>query len=434
MHTLLITDSYPPEIRSASRLMHDLAMGLRDRGHCVSVLTCYPQYNLTEEARERFADRAAKRDAYEDGVRVIRVEADNVHNCGPLRRALGHLALPVRFARAAHRLADIDAIVHYSPPLTLGLAAVWLKRRYGAAYVMNVQDLFPQNAIDLGVLKNPAAVALFRLIERCCYRNADLVTCHSSGNRDILKRLVGAETPVSVVPNWVNLADYDEAAESSLIEEIGLQAEFVLMFGGVMGYAQDLDTVIECARMLTDHGEIAFLLVGDGVEKERLERKAQGLGNVRFHPFVSPDEYVGLLREVDAGLVTLRGSMRTPVVPSKVLDFMAAGKPWIGSLPPTGDAWRVGERSGSALLCPPGEVTEMARAVLRLYRDREERHSMGRRGREYCERHFARGVCVDRYHAILSKLRRKAAARWTRRPSVEVSRTATREVAPNAGT
>ncbi len=447
MHTLLITDSYPPEIRSASGLMHDLAAGLRDRGHRVSVLTCYPQYNLTAEAKERFADRAANRDACEDGIRVIRVEAEGVHNCGPFRRGLAHLRLPPAFARAAGRLRDVDAVLHYSPPLTLGLAAVWLKRRCGAAYVMNVQDLFPQNAIDLGVLRNPAAIALFRFIERCCYRNADHITCHSSGNRDVLMRTVRADTPISVVPNWVDLTAYDEAPASPLLAAIGLRGKFVLMFGGVMGYAQDLDTVIECARLLADYREIAFLLVGDGVEKERLVGRAGGLANLRFHPFVAPDEYTSLVRTVDVGLVTLCGAMQTPVVPSKILGFMAARKPWIGCLPVEGDAWRLGRRSRSALLCRSGDAVDMAKAVLRLFRDRERARRVGQRGREYCERHFARTVCVDRYHAILCELRegRAAAGSAVRRPAVAllaarpqrrapVRGTATQEVAPHAWT
>src|SRR3990172_8418188 len=123
MNVLIITDAYPPEIRSAAVLMSELATGLRDLGHAVSVLTCYPQYNLTAEDRDRFADQRANFDVLEEGVRVIRVPAKDIHNCGPIRRGISFVKLPLIISRAAKVLKNIEAIIHYSPPLTLRVAA-----------------------------------------------------------------------------------------------------------------------------------------------------------------------------------------------------------------------------------------------------------------------------------------------------------------------
>ena len=95
MNVLIITDSYPPEIRSAAVLMSELAVGLRDLGHTVSVLTCYPQYNLTPRDRQRFADSRANFDTTEAGLRIIRVPIKDIHNCGPLRRGISFVKLPL---------------------------------------------------------------------------------------------------------------------------------------------------------------------------------------------------------------------------------------------------------------------------------------------------------------------------------------------------
>jgi len=405
MNVLIISDAYPPEIRSAAVLMSELARGLCERGHTVSVLTCYPQYNLTAEDRRRFADQRANFDLMEEGVRVIRAPAKDIHNCGPIRRGISFVKLPLIISRAAKVLKNIEAIIHYSPPLTLGLAAVWLKKRFNAAYIMNVQDLFPQNAIDLGILRNRAAIALFRHIESYCYRNADWITCHSQGNAAYLRRQMSNGQMVSVVHNWVELTDYQVSASPVPREELGLKNKFVLFFAGVMGFAQDLGTVIECARCLQDYPDIAFLLVGDGVEKDKLLAQAKGLDNVHFHPFIGAKDYPAWLASADVGLVTLQKSMKTPVVPSKILGYMAAGKAWIASVNPQSDATVIARQGHCGLLCKPGDPQDMARTVLKLYNDRDLLSQLGQNGRHYCLSHFGKSHCLDRYQTILSELK-----------------------------
>lgn len=411
MNVLLISDAYPPEIRSASVLMSELATGLRDRGHNVSVLTCYPQYNLSPVDRERFADRKANFDVIEDGVRVLRAPVNDIHNCGPIRRGISFLKLPVIINRASRGLTDIQAIIHYSPPLTLGLAAARIKKRFNASYIMNVQDLFPQNAIDLGVLRNKPAIRFFRYVESYCYRHADLITCHSTGNAEYLKRHLPDGKEIEVVHNWVEPSDYAIAASPVPRKKMNLGGKFVVFFAGVMGYAQDLGTVVQAARRLQEHDDIAFLLVGDGVEKDKLLAQAKGLDNIHFHPFISTKEYPAWLGSTDVGLVTLRPSMKTPVVPSKILGYMAAGKPWIASVNAESDANSIAREGNCGLLCKPGDPEDMAQAVLLLARDRELAGKLGSNGRKYCCEHFSKSRCLDEYQRILSGLPQSSSRR-----------------------
>jgi glycosyltransferase involved in cell wall biosynthesis len=182
---------------------------------------------------------------------------------------------------------------------------------------------------------------------------------------------------------------------------LGVAGKFLLLVGGVMGYAQDVDTIIDGARRLQHDPEIVFLLVGDGVQKERLMEKAAGLPNVRFHPFIDPREYTSLVRGVDVGIVALRADMHTPVVPSKILPYMAARKPWIGSLNVESDACTIGREAGCALLCGAGRPETFADAVLRLHRDVRLRRRMGEAGRRYCERHFSSTAAIDLYDRVL---------------------------------
>nr|HPJ72862.1 glycosyltransferase family 4 protein [bacterium] len=184
MRVLLITDSYPPEIRSASLLMAEMAEGFRDRGCEVCVLTSSPRYNLAQwplAGRKRLFYRETA-----DGIEVIRTHTLPIHNVGHLRRGLGQVFLPAIFSLPTPAIRRPDATVVYSPPLTLGLAAWAVKVSRGTPFIFNVQDIFPQNAVDLGALRNPRIIAAFRAIERFVYRHADAVTVHSNANRNVL--------------------------------------------------------------------------------------------------------------------------------------------------------------------------------------------------------------------------------------------------------
>ena len=238
MKLLIITDSYPPEIRSSSHLMIELAEGLRDFGHAVTVLTCWPSYNLDKMARQRSFEASAT----EGGIYVIRVKTLPHHNVGFIKRGLAQLALPFQFLLGLRRYHNdkMDAVIVYSPPLPLAFVGEALRRR-GVRYVLNVQDIFPQNAIDLGAMTNPILVRFFRWMERHAYSNADVVTAHSEGNRAQL----AADNPESagkltILHNWVDSEQFAAGATEDFRKTYGLQGKFVIVYGGVIGPAQGL--------------------------------------------------------------------------------------------------------------------------------------------------------------------------------------------------
>ncbi len=402
MRILLLTDAFPPEVRSSSHLMYELAEDLAGRGHEVTVVTCEPRYNLAFNA-----ESSTKPEAFD----VIRVRTAAIHNVSHWRRGLGQLYLPLAFYRAARRLPRQDAILIYSPPVTLGLAARWLARRWQAAFVLNVQDLFPQNAIDLGALRNPLLISFFRRLEQYVYRHADAVSVHSTGNAAWLRAAHVPEAKLRIIPNWVDLEPYAAATRGShnrFRRQLELGEKFVVLFAGVMGYAQDMETIVEAAACLRDEPRIVFLLVGDGSERSGVERRVAELGleNVRLLPFVSREDYPALVAASDVGLVTLKKSMKTPVVPSKLATYMAAGRPVIASLNPESDACELVREAGCGLLVPPGDSAAMAAAIRRLLEQPQHAAELGARGRAYALAHLARPVCTAQYEALLRQTAR----------------------------
>jgi len=140
------------------------------------------------------------------------------------------------------------------------------------------------------------------------------------------------------------------------------------------------------------------------VEKDKLLAQAEGLDNVHFHPFIGARDYPAWLASADVGLVTLQKSMKTPVVPSKILGYMAAGKAWIASVNPQSDANIIATDGNCGLLCQPGDPQDMARTVLKLYNDRDLLSQLGQNGRGYCLEHFSKSHCLEQYESILSRL------------------------------
>lgn len=409
MNILLLTDAFPPEVRSSSHLMCELAEDLHARGHAVAVVTCFPRYNLA--ARPSSPGRGGAERVQWNGLEIARVRTPPIHNVGHWRRGLGHLWLPLAFYRAARRGRRPDVILTYSPPLTLGLASHWLAQRWRIPFVFNVQDLFPQNAIDLGALRHPLPIAFFRRLERFLYRRAAAITLHSSGNAAWLRNGGVNPAKLHVLPNWVDTERHQPGLPNNRFRQrLGLEDRFVVLFAGVMGHAQDMETIVEAAARLASEPRVVFLLVGGGSERPGVERRVSELrlANVRLLPFVSREDYPALVAACDVGLVTLKQTMKTPVVPSKLPTYMASARPVIASLNPESDACDLVRRADCGLLVPPGRPEAMAAAIRLLLDDPARAAALGARGRQYALDHLARSACVPQYEKLLADCCRAA--------------------------
>jgi colanic acid biosynthesis glycosyl transferase WcaI len=388
MKILLVSAFFPPEVGSASHLFYELGQALTQRGHEITVLTGLPRYHVIGEKRRQTPFINEKY----HGLQVLRVFNLDVPWAQPVLRGLDQLTFALFAGLAGLSLPRFDAAVVYSPPLPLALATWALGRWRRRPVVVNIQDLFPQSAIDLGVLRNPHLIRIFRRMESFLYRRADLVTAHSEGNRRYIINAGASPQRVTVIPNWIDTeAIKPGERHNGLRARLGLEEKFTVSFAGIMGFSQDLETVLECAALLEHQDDIAFLMVGDGVEKPKLEEFARKhrLDNVHFLPMQPKDKYPEVLAASDVCLATLRREVRTPVVPSKILSIMAAARPVLASLPLEGDAPRLLYAARCGLAIAPGEPETMAGAIMQLLGDTALREAMGARGREYVVQHFS---------------------------------------------
>lgn len=404
MKILLLTDSYPPEIRSAAHLMYEFANELRNRGHHVTVITTMPRYNLVMAHTPTGYDHVMD----EDGIMVIRVKSLALHKVGYLKRGLAHLILPFVFYQSIKKftLNTLDLIVAYSPPLTLGVAGIWAKKFFSSKLILNIQDIFPQNAIDLGIMNSRSAIKFFENLERWIYKSADKITVHSEGNKEFLiQRKNLPSDKVAVIYNWVHCSKgRDKRGNFRKLNSVG--SKFTILFAGILGPAQGLDVIINVAKKLENKSNAHFLFVGDGTAKKNLKSKAEKLklSNVSFRPFVGKEDYPFLLKQADVGLVCLSKRNKTPVVPGKLMGYMAGSLPVVAVLNRESDGHDIIKRSECGFSLLPDYEDGIADAILTLESNNRLRMDMGKRGSEFARNCFSLEYAVDSYEKIFKEL------------------------------
>ncbi len=384
MRILLITPYFPPECAAGPNLNYELARELDRRGHCVTVATGFPRYNLTE-VPPNYRRKLFMRENM-DGVTVVRTWYPRTPRGNSIARGVDIILMAMALTVSAIHAGRQDVATVYLPPITTGLTAIVASWWHGYPLAYNIHDLFPQNAVDIGMLRNRTLIRIFTAMASVVYRTAAFVTVISPANRASVIAAGARPDRTVVIRDWVDTEMVVPGERKNAFSaRHGLDDKFVVSFSGVMGFTQDLDTVLGAARLLASRRKIHFLLVGDGVKKRRLEAEAAGLGleNVTFLGMIPHAEVAAVFQSSDACLATLLPSVKTSPVPSKIVWSMAAARPVITCLDLQGDAPKLVREADCGLSVPPGDPQALADAIVHLAEHAEECRRMGENGRAF---------------------------------------------------
>jgi glycosyltransferase involved in cell wall biosynthesis len=387
--------------------MYELAASLMARGHKVTVLTGYPRYNIkVAPAQYR---RSFWMTETMNGITVKRTRILTLPRSSMIGRGLEHFFVGLWLGALTAVAPRADVAMVLSPPLPLPWMIALIGRLRRMPVVVNIQDLFPREAVELGILTNPLLIRFFEMMERQVYALASQVTVHSPGNMDHVVDQGGRRDRVNVVGNWVDLDRIRPGErDNAFSRQHGLGSRFVVSYAGTMGWAQDMGTIVKSAALLREKKEILFLFVGDGVEKGKAQAMSRemGLQNMLWLPTQPWSIYPDILSASDACLINLCPELRTPVVPSKLLSIMAAGRPVIASLPDESDARRMIADGGCGISVAAGDEVALAGAIRTLAEDRALGREMGRKGRTYAEANLSRDFCTEQMESVLIKAMR----------------------------
>ena len=405
---LILSLVFPPDSVSTAEIMGDLAAELRARGHTVTVVTTTPHYNRDAAAearqpRRRWWGPLLQRSEYQ-GIPVL-------HAAMPAKSAsvFGRLAAWLGF-HAISTIAGIfaverpDVVVAPSPPLTIGVSAWIIGRVRGARYIYNVQEIYPDIAVNLGALRNRPVIAMLQALERFVYRKAAVVTVIAPRMRARLLAKGVPDAKVRVVPNFVDLERVVEAPrDNDFARGHRLNEVFAVTYAGNMGPAQGLEVVVAAARLLGDEPEVRILLIGDGILRAQLTREAALLpaANLVVLPYQPNAMMPQIYGASDLSIVAQAAATGSDAIPSKAYRIMASKRPILAITDPQSDLAALVREAGCGAIVSPGDAAGLAAVIRAAARDPEAWRQMGVRGREYVMARYTRAAIGSEYDALV---------------------------------
>lgn len=316
MKVLILHQHFNTPQRGGALRSYYLAKALTDHGIETVVIT---GHNEKEERTE-----------YIEGIEVHYLPIAYENRFGFYKRSESFINYIIKSIRVAKRLKGVDVCYAMSVPLTIGLAAIWLKKLHKIPYIFEVGDLWPDAPVQIGVIKNYFFKQALYSLEKTIYEQAQSVVALSPMIKDaVVKKAPG--TTVHLIPNMADTEFYFPESKNPVLEDkFGVRNKFVVSYIGAIGYANGLDYFLECARNCQKASlPIHFFLCGDGGMAKRLQQSAKTiqLTNLSFIPFTNRDGVKELLNVTDASFICYKP---LPVLetgsPNKYFDGLAAGK------------------------------------------------------------------------------------------------------------
>lgn len=392
----MVADTYVPSRISGAVQLRDLTVEMVRQGHQVTMLV--PDAALqTPWATEVL-----------DGVRVLRVKAPQSKDVGLVRRALAEILLPLVLLRGLHSSGlgheRWGGVVWYSPTIFLGLVARQVKRRSGCHGYLIVRDLFPDWAVDAGVMRKGLAYHFFKAVERFQYAVADTIGVQTPANVALVSRDAPSGARIEVLHNW--LAESLPSDCDAVAPHLGdLEGRTVFVYAGNMGVAQDMDAFVELAGRMVEQEHVGFLFVGRGSEVPRLRElvASRKLANVLIMEEIDSNSIPALLKKCHVGIVALDPRHTTHNIPGKFVAYARNGLPVLARVNPGNDLVGVINEFAVGRVVEGDSIELLHAAAQQLVDSPDEREAMRHAGQKLAEHYFTPASAVAQIVAALSR-------------------------------
>lgn len=404
MKIVVLTPHFAPDTAPTGAVITRIVEELARRGHTIEVITSLPWYR-DHRLEPGYEGKLVRREDTPWGqiVRVHPFPTDDKRNIP--RRALSFAGFSAVAGAVGRKGDDADVVLAVSPPLTLGVDGWLVAKARNARFVFNIQDVYPDVAVKLGVLNNKALIAAAHKLETFCYERADAVTVLSDDLRDNVSRKFSHPERVHVIPNFVDTEWIRPLErENDYRKEFGLAGKTVVMYAGNVGMSQSLDLVVHAAAALSHLEDLVFVINGQGAARDSLETAARGLENVVFVDTQPFDRLPELLAAGDIHLVPLKKGLASSSVPSKTYSILAAGRPLVASVDPGTEISRLVQESGAGIAVPPEDPEAFTKAVQRLLEAPDQASAMGAAGRAWVESWASPAAVAESYEHLFEAL------------------------------
>ncbi len=395
MHLALITENFPPLRNSGAVQLRDLAREFARQGHALTVIvpTSVQQASWALEQM--------------DGVQVLRLKAPMTKDIGYVRRTLGELAMPFNMLRQFRKspLANEqwDGVVWYAPSIFHGPLASALKKSSSCKGYLIIRDIFPEWAVDMGLMGRGLPYRFFDAVARYQYSVADVIGVQTPGNRgyfDKWRKQPGRQ--LEVLQNWLDKPALRRCPIR--VNETSLAGRKVFVYAGNMGIAQGMDILLDLAEHLRSRIDVGFLFVGRGSDAVRLKcaAKDRKLHNVLFYDEIHPDEIPDLYVQCSAGIVALDPRHKSHNIPGKFLTYMQSGLPVLANINAGNDLAQMIRNEQVGQVCERNRVDDLLQFANQLLKQIESDAQMPTRCRNLFQREFAVEKTVRQIVSALS--------------------------------
>ena len=402
MHILLIHQAFATLDEPGGTRHHELARYLVERGHQVTVVASALTYLTGSAQTGRIPWKQEQSGG--PGITILRAYTTRSLHKNFFNRLLSYFSFMFSSFVIGLGVKNVDVVWGTSPPIFQGAAAWLLARLKRARFLFEVRDLWPGFAVAMGVLTNPVLIAASEWLEGFLYRHADQLVVNSPGFISHIESRCGKD--IALLPNGAEAKMFAPQADGADFRAAhSLEDQFVVLYAGAHGMANDLGVMLQAAELLADRPEIVLVFVGDGKEKTALLEQAEvaGLQNVRFIPPLPKAEVRTALAAADVCVAILQPiEMYKTVYPNKVFDYMAAGRPTVLAI--DGVIREVVEVGEAGVFVPPGDPQAMADAIRQMADDPARARQMGQNGRRYLEAHFDRPIVAGQLDELLQKM------------------------------
>ena len=414
---LILSLIFRPDNVSTAQIMGDLALDLKARGHDILVISTVPHFNEDVEA---LATQPLS--TYWGGV----IQTSNYHGIEVLhvwmpRKGKSKLVRIIAWLgfHVVSTVAGVlikfkpDIILAPSPPLTIGVSAWLLGLWHKCPFVYNVQEIYPDVAVNLGVLKSKSIIKSLQRVERLVYDKAKALTIISSGMAENISQKIVAKEKIFIIPNFVDMDEFRPLPKINYFSICHqLHDKFVVSYAGNMGVPQRLDILIEAAHLLRNKKNIHFLMMGDGSECSSLKNKANDLRltNITFLSYQPYSLMAQAYAAVDASFVSQASGTSNDGIPSKVYRIMACARPVIVCTDKDSDLAKLIMEADGGTVVGPRDVLGLTGTIKNAFLDRYQWAQKGQNARQFVLERYSRSSVSEKYHRLLTSLVSDASA------------------------
>ena len=383
MKLLLIIDDYLPDsTKVGAKMMHELAVELKNNGHEVFVLTPKPLQKKSLSVQKI------------DGINILFFRSGRIKNVGKFKRAINESLLSYQAFKSAKKYLKenpCNGIIYYSPSIFFGSLVRKLANLWHCQSYLILRDIFPQWAVDNNLLKeNSLAHRYFNFFEKINYKSADRIGVMSPSNLEFFKSKNINTSKFEVLYNWSQITEVPYV-ENNFRKKLKLENKIVLFYGGNIGHAQQMINLINLAKNFTKNSSVHFLFVGQGDEVELLLKEVSNnkLKNITYLPPVNQITYFEMLNEFDIGMFSLHSGHKTHNFPGKLLGYMSYSKPILGCVNDGNDLADVVNSTKAGIVVSSNDKLGLYKAAKVLIDSKSIRNKMGENGRDLLLNQFS---------------------------------------------